>query len=197
MRLHRVVVLDGCRVGQIETHRHRGESCFGVAAAAVRRPGSVAEFLWRVGLPELVFHADRGLGLLIAHLDQRGGVLGALQGIGDNHSDVLAVVVNLLVLEQRNGDGVPARLGLREPHRIIGSEDRQHAGYRLGGAEIETGNAAAGNRALHEDAIGGVVDIEFGGIFRSAGDFEPSITPVDRQSGDDGHRLVLLTLSRG
>jgi hypothetical protein len=197
MRLHRVVVLDGRRVGQIKTHRCGGKSCFGIATAAVGRPGSIAEFLWRVGLRELVLHANRGLGLLIAYLDKRGGVLGTLQGIGDNHRDVLAVVINLLILKQRDGDGVPARLGLGKPHRIIGSKDREHAGHRLGCAEIETGNAAAGDSALHEDAIGGVVDIEFGGIFRAAGDFEPAVTPVDRQSGDEDHRFVLLTLSRG
>jgi hypothetical protein len=85
-------------------------------------------------------------------------LLRAFERVGDHHRDVLAVVVDQPVLQQRNGDERSAGLALagwllRQSRRVLGRQDRQDAGYGLGRCEIEAGDLAAGDRALYEHCM--------------------------------------------
>ena len=131
MRLHRIVVFDRCRIDSIEPHLCRGKARLGIAATAVGRPLAVAEVLRRVGGAERVLHAGLRLGLAVRDLHQLGGVLRPLQRVGDYHRDVLAVVVDQPVLQQRLGDHRPVGLALRKARRVVRGDDGQHAGRCL------------------------------------------------------------------
>ena len=154
------MVVDGVRVLVRELHRRGGKSCLGIAALHVAERFAVLDFL---GVEELglgVFVGGNGLFGRHEHLQQGGGVLGALQRIGHHHGHGLAGVVNLVVGEwqvaHRRANGLFAfsivgRLG--QLRNILIGEDGQHAGLLQRRRGIETRYAALGHVAGFDNRV--------------------------------------------
>jgi hypothetical protein len=56
-------------------------------------------------------------------------------------------------------------------------EDADHAAGLLGFACVDGRDATLGHRAEHNEAIGGIRDLELGGVLRLAGDLGESVDP--------------------
>ncbi len=196
VQFDRVVVMARRTVGTVDNHRRAGQRRLGIADLEF---GWFAEDrFWRVR-PALggLERRDRRLGV-IADLDQCGGMIGLLLGLGEHHRHGLTIPVDARVLHDRQG----ARPGRRRrcekergrihPRCVLVGHHQHDARRGFGGSGPEPRDPPAGDRAMHQRGIGQPIHRHLGGETRLALHLERAIDPGDGradQSVPAHHRI--------
>ena len=127
---------------------------------------------------------------LVVDLDQRGGVLGLLQGLGDHDCDLVADVAHLLLGEQRvlrllhrravDAGDQPAA-GQAAHRRGVGAgEDVEHAGGRLRGGDVDRPDAGVRIGRAQEVGVGLALEGDVVGVLAVAGQEAVVLAAADR-----------------
>ena len=99
---------------------------------------------------------------LVVDRDRRGGILGEIAAVGDDHGDRLADIADLAAGErmlgaQRRDGGIGdrhrQRLGCEPARHVLRGEHRMDARHRVRGARIDRTDARVGMRAAHERGV--------------------------------------------
>src|SRR5205085_9985041 len=69
---------------------------------------------------------------------------------------------------------------LRQPRRVLGRQYGDHAGHRRCRGGVDRCDRAAADRALHDDAVGQLLDRPLRAVACGSGHLEAAIQPVDR-----------------
>ncbi len=178
--LHRVVVLYRCDVGRIQFHGAAVERSCRIAAIGVRRTLAVAEMLRHIGLAEHGIHRGDLLGPMVVHPHPRRRRESAIQRVGDDHGDVLSIIENGVVLQQRCVDRLGRVLLIGEFRCIIRRDDGQHAGHALRLRQVEAGDAARSDGALHQHRMHQAGQGELRGVARGACHLQTSVHAIER-----------------
>ncbi len=129
VRLHRVVMLDRRCVNGIDVDCAAAHTVLEVAALRVR--GAALRFVGRMSVRLRLREIEYRGAALISDAQLTRGIGSVFERIGDHHRDRLVVVVNLVVLQQRQSPACRRRqrglAAVRQARRVLIRHHQQHA----------------------------------------------------------------------
>ena len=186
--LDRVVIFDRRRIGRIDLMCCAGERAIDIATfnlqifAANKFFGSSCS----VG-GALIGKIDYWRLRLISDSNKRSRVSGLLESFGDNNPEMLAGIMNFVVLQ-----GHPVLTGRAffrqvvrirfETRRIFTRKDCDNARRRLRSRGVELNDMPVRDRALDQRAVGELGSLKLRGVGRSARYFESTVNTRERLS---------------
>ena len=188
MHLHGIVRLDRRDVDLVDLDGCCRKYAFGVAAMA-QNTGSTRLAFWRKCIVEGGCHVE----LVCVVINVNGCCCGLclLECFGDDRCDILAPVVNSLVLEGGTALAVATAGSVAvERHDIAVMQHEEHAGHLFCCAAVDTTYLAAGDGRAYRHGVDHVRRVVVRGVERFAGGLERTVDAGQRSANDSRWRVV-------
>ena len=195
VRLHRVVMFHRRRVHRLDADLRLCNS--GVEIAPRERCRRTPRLLRNIGVASRLIEAEHWRLQLVEYAQKRRGIGRALESVGDDQRDRLSVVMNDVVLQQREraprGRIDSGHAVLRQGRRVLVRKHEQDAGRARGTGAVDPADAATRHGALDEDRISKPRLIELGRIAGRSGDFQRAVYTIDRATDYRAHVVAHAT----
>ena len=195
VRLHWMVMLHRRRVHRLDADFRLRNS--GLEIAPREGCWCTPRLLRSIGVASRLIEAKHRRLQLVEYAQKRRGIGRALESVGDDKRDRLSVVMDDVVLQQRQC--APRRridrghAVLRQSRRVLVRKHEQDAGRARGDGAVDPADAAARHGALDEDRISKSRLIKLGRIPGRSRDFQRAVDAIDRATDHGAHVVAHAT----